>query len=147
MIEYRKGNLMDVKSGIIIHGCNLQGVMGAGVAKATKEKYPDCFLKYKTQLDLLNYSLGMDIMYRVNDNLLICNALTQKCFGRDKRQVNYAAIVQVFSRLVPEAIRNDLVLHFPKIGAGLGGGEWGIISQLIEDCDPDDLVTKICWEC
>ena len=33
MIEYRKGNLLDVTSGLIAHGVNCQGVMGSGVAK------------------------------------------------------------------------------------------------------------------
>jgi O-acetyl-ADP-ribose deacetylase (regulator of RNase III) len=142
MINYRKGNLLDVQSGIIIHGCNLVGVMGAGVAKAIRDKYPDCYTKYKMCLDTSNYTLGDDIVYKVNENLYICNALTQQYIGRGVRQVNYAAIVKVFSRNLVSGTE----VHFPKIGAGLGGGDWSIIEQLINDCDPDNTCCKTCWE-
>lgn len=46
MIEYKKGNLLDVTKGIIMHGCNCQGVMGSGVALAVKRKYPLAFDRY-----------------------------------------------------------------------------------------------------
>jgi O-acetyl-ADP-ribose deacetylase (regulator of RNase III) len=36
MIETRKGSLLDA-TGIIVHGCNCQGVMGSGVALAIKK--------------------------------------------------------------------------------------------------------------
>lgn len=146
MIEYRKGNLLDVTEGIIVHGCNLQGVMGAGVAKAVKAKYPACFEDYRQRLVRDLYVLGEVIIYKVNSKLYISNALTQKHFGRDTRQVNYAAIVRVFDDNIAIAQDVGLSLHFPKIGAGLGGGDWDIIEQLINDCDPDDTVEKICWE-
>lgn len=144
MIEYRKGNLLGVAEGVIVHGCNMQGVMGSGVAKQIKQKYPACFAKYKMHLETEECNLGDDIMYKVNDDLRICNALTQWSYGLGVRQVNYAAIVKVFSRLF-NCYRNEVV-HFPKIGAGLGGGDWSIIEQLIDDCDPDNLRQKICWE-
>lgn len=142
MIEYRKGNLLDVTEGVIVHGCNMQGVMGSGVAKVIKDKYPACFAKYKLILDNGGTFLGDTIMYRVDQKLTICNALTQSFYGTDRRHVNYAAIAFVFHRLIP----NQRVLHFPKIGAGLGGGDWDIIEQIINDCDPADSTQKICWE-
>jgi len=36
MIKVNKGNLLDVTSGIIVHGCNAKSVMGSGVALAVK---------------------------------------------------------------------------------------------------------------
>ena len=142
MIEYRKGNLLDVTEGVIVHECNMQGVMGSGVAKQIKQKYPACFERYKRILDNGGTFLGDTIMHRVDQKLTICNALTQSFYGTDKRYVNYTAIVFVFHQLIP----NQRVLHFPKIGAGLGGGDWNIIEQLINDCDPIDSTKKICWE-
>ena len=146
MIEYRKGNLLDVTEGIIVHGCNMQGIMGAGVAKAVKAKYPACFDDYCQRLATGFYVLGEVINYKVNSKLYISNALTQQYFGRAVRQVNYAAIVRAFDDNIAVAQDTGLSLHFPKIGAGLGGGDWNIIEQLINDCDPDDTVQKICWE-
>ena len=146
MIKYVKGNLLDVTKGIIVHGCNAQGVMGAGVARVIKLKYPECFMLYKEYCDLGYNNLGEIIWYRVKPDLHIVNAITQKQYGRDKRHVNYAAITNVFSEVVRNAKALNLSIHFPKIGAGLGGGDWNIIEMLINDCDPDDTVEKICWE-
>ncbi len=143
MIEYRKGNLLDVKSGIIIHGCNAQGVMGSGVALAIKQKYPEVYEDYKQE----RLYLGKSIETWVDDDLMVINAITQQDYGRDgKRYVNYVAITNVFSEAVVTASAYDYVLNFPKIGAGLGGGDWSIIEQLINDSDPTDKVKKICWE-
>ena len=143
MIEYRKGNLLDVTEGIILHGCNAQGVMGSGVALAIKQAYPEAYQEY------LNDSmiLGFISDYWVNYDLVIINGITQEFYGRDgKRYVNYKAICDVFTQAVSMGRLYGFTLNFPKIGAGLGGGDWNIIEQLINDCDPKDKVKKICWE-
>lgn len=147
MIEYRKGNLLDVTEGVIIHGCNMQGVMGSGVALAIKNKYPLCYDLYKEHVSKSYSELGNTIFYTVNEKLTIVNALTQENYGKDgRRYVNYAAIFKVFDRVLNGECRNGDVVHFPKIGAGLGGGNWNFIEQIINDTDPKDRVKKICWE-
>ncbi len=145
MIEYRKGDLLSVDEGIIIHGCNAQGVMGAGVAKAIKAKYPDAYKAYKYAYDTVAPNLGDIIWYRETQVFYIANAITQEFYGKDKRYVNYKAIVDCFTKAIVEANYLGLDLHFPKIGAGLAGGDWNIIEQLINDCDPTDTVRKVCW--
>lgn len=143
MIEYRKGNLLDVTEGIILHGCNAQGVMGSGAALAVKLAYPGAYQEY---LDG-SMSLGSISRYWANDDLMIINGITQEYYGRDGKQyVNYKAICDVFTQAVSMGRLYVFTLNFPKIGAGLGGGDWGIIEQLINDCDPEDKVKKICWE-
>jgi O-acetyl-ADP-ribose deacetylase (regulator of RNase III) len=146
MIHYKKGNLLDVTSGIIVHDCNMQGVMSAGVAKAIKEKYPTCFQGYQYMLQESRMTLGGVIYHYPNNDLLIANALTQEFYGSDKRHVNYAAIVNSFQKIIQVAHLEDFkVINFPKIGAGLAGGNWDIIADLINDCDPEDSIEKICW--
>lgn len=148
MIEYRKGDLLDVTSGIIIHGCNSHGVMGSGVALAVKNRYPGAYESYR---DYINASkddqalLGSVIVYEVNDNLSVANMITQKDFGTHKRQVNYGAIARGFDDL-EEFYANmpGLVFHFPKIGAGLGGGDWEVIAEIIEQMCPNRRL--VCWE-
>ncbi len=145
-IEYRKGNLLEVTEGIIVHGVNMQGVMGSGVAKAIKEKYPDCYIRYVRQKP--HYYLGKVIWYSDDDegSLLIANIVTQQFYGNcNKRYVNYAAIANGFKTVI-DCNHQDHPIYFPKIGAGLGAGDWNIIEQLINDCDPHDKVKKICYE-
>lgn len=147
MIEYRKGNLLDVTEGIIVHGCNCQGVMGSGVAKAIREKFPEAYKTYRAEHEYYTLVLG-EIVWWCNDDytLWIANALTQDQYGTDRRHVNYAAIAKVFTEIFRQVRINKHTVHFPKIGAGLGGGSWEIIEQIINDCDPHDKVEKICWE-
>lgn len=145
MIEYREGNLLDVKGQVIIHGCNAQGVMGAGVAKQIKDKYHLCYNKYKRDIaggaGLGNVSWYWD----KDDDLWIANAITQENYGTDKRQLNYVALINAFMSALYTTKNLERELHFPMIGAGLAGGDWGIISTLINDADPYDLVKKVCW--
>lgn len=148
MIEYRKGDLLDVTSGIIIHGCNSHGVMGSGVALAVKNRYPGAYESYRDYIDMSKDDqdlLGSVIVYEVNDDLLVANMITQKDFGTHKRQVNYGAIARGFDDL-EEFYANmpGLVFHFPKIGAGLGGGDWEVISEIIEHMCPNRRL--VCWE-
>lgn len=148
MIEYRKGDLLAVTSGVIIHGCNSHGVMGSGVALAVKNKYPGAYESYRDYIDVSNDDqtlLGSVIVYKVNENLLIANMITQKDFGTHKRQVNYGAIARGFDDL-EEFYANapGLVFHFPKIGAGLGGGDWEVIAEIIEQMCPNRRL--VCWE-
>jgi O-acetyl-ADP-ribose deacetylase (regulator of RNase III) len=147
MIEYRKGNLLDVTRGVIIHGCNSHGVMGSGVALAVKNKYPGCFETYHLYCERRNNNqtiLGDSIVYVASFELTIVNMITQKDYGAHRRQVNYGAIAKGFSDLHNNYYIRDQEFHFPKIGAGLGGGDWEVISEIIEYvCSGRKL---ICWE-
>ena len=146
MIEYKKGNLLDVERGIILHGCNAQGVMGSGVALAVKNKYPQAYEDYVEDLEERRVYLGDTSVYWYNTNLAVYNAITQVHYGTSDRHVNYWAIAKVFKNAVENARSFNMTLNFPKIGAGLGGGDWYIIENIINDCDYRNHVTKICWE-
>lgn len=45
MIQTKYGDLLSSK-GIIVHGVNSQGVMGSGVAKQIKDKWPEAYGSY-----------------------------------------------------------------------------------------------------
>lgn len=141
MIEIRKGNALTVKSGLIVHGCNSHGVMGAGIALAIKNEYPEAFDVYKREYDTYGLKLGTFTHAEVGPNKFIINAITQGDFGIGKRQVDYEAIAKCFEKLVLFRKQNlsDLDIVFPKIGAGLGGGNWNIIEKIIDETVPDTI--------
>lgn len=142
-MNYHKGDLLSVDYGIIVHGCNAQGVMGSGVAKAIKEKYPEAFKLYREHClthSCKPYLLGDVVYCSPKDNLWIANAITQVRFGNDgKKYVNYDAVDCCFKEIAQT--RGHLPIHFPKIGAGLGGGDWNVISAIIDKYIPDGN----CW--
>jgi O-acetyl-ADP-ribose deacetylase (regulator of RNase III) len=140
-IQTKVGNLLDVTAGHIVHGCNAQGVMGSGVALAIKKKYPEAFRDYRNQFekpvaDGGGLILGVAYPSPVNGQLFVWNAITQEGFGAGVRQVSYDAIETCFSQINEDANRYSLLIpaeiHIPAIGAGLGGGNWEIIREIIE---------------
>ena len=135
-IIYKKGNLVEATEHAIAHGCNAQGVMRSGVAKAIRETFPLAYDAYNGLYKLNNNSLtlGTSIGAQAKGKLII-NCITQEFYGRDGRQyVDYNAIrscMKDLNALGPERKVESVAL--PKIGSGLGGGDWDIIAKIIEE--------------
>lgn len=145
-IVRKQGNLLDAK-GIIVHGCNAQGVMGSGVALAIKNKWPDVYQQYRDTYDIKGslMSLGRIIPVRVSDEVYVLNAITQQNYGRTgQRYVNYEAVARAFEDVRDWAKHMKMPVNFPLIGAGLGGGDWEIISTIIDRTLGDDI-EKVLW--
>lgn len=131
------GNILDVGKGVIVHGCNGHGIMGAGLAVQIKNKWPACFQSYSTfckSAPVRQDILGSVVPFAVpGKDLVIANCITQLDFGRDKKKyVSYAAIDRAFREVADMADRLACDVHYPAIGAGLGGGDWSIISEIID---------------
>lgn len=133
-IEYEKGNFVTTDIRLIAHGCNAQGVMGAGAAKAIRDRFPAAYTQYKKMKDAYGLYLGDVIPVTIGDKVIL-NCITQEFYGRDpsKRYVNYAAIAKCFSFINTMFRATDTYVAMPKIGANLGGGDWNVIEQIIED--------------
>lgn len=140
-LEYRKGCLIEAfKNGDvdhIAHGVNCQGVMASGIAKQIKEEFPRVFERYGHRIGYYTgvnrHALGGSQIVHVGENKFVINLFIQEFYGRSGgRYVNYAAIVTSFTRMLNSFLQNEII-GIPKIGAGLGGGDWDIISTLIEE--------------
>lgn len=135
--DIENSDITKVTSGIIVHGCNAQGVMGSGVAKQLRAKYPTIFEDYLNGLHTMSEKkvspLGQVIWSDIpgNASLTIANAITQEFYARDgKKYVSYDALDSAMARVASFA-RNEII-HIPYlIGAGLGGGNAGIIEEII----------------
>ena len=137
-IQRHVGDLLDVKTGVIVHGCNARGVMGAGVAKAVKERYPGAYRLYRGFYERLGLTVGQILPYVVPNGgaepkLLIVNAIIQENYGTYRRQVDYEGLERCFAQLPYLAKAYQLRdVHFPLIGCGLAGGEWSVVAPIIE---------------
>jgi O-acetyl-ADP-ribose deacetylase (regulator of RNase III) len=139
-IIYKQGDLLKCEEEILVHGCNCKGVMGAGVAKAIREKYPIVFKRYKsfcnssftrgyTPKDLL----GIVQPVKCPDGKVVANAFTQENYGRESGviYVSYPAVRKVFQYLNSQKHHGQIAL--PKIGSQLAGGDWATIEKIIEE--------------
>ena len=146
------GNLLDMaengKFDVIIQGCNCFNTMGAGIAAQIHNRYPTAFLAdYITSKGnprkLGNYTSS--IQYEKDQYLFtIINAYTQ--FDCDPReiQVDYMAIKKVM-RTINKVYRNTRI-GIPMIGAGLAGGDWEIISKIIDEELTDVDITLVIYQ-
>jgi O-acetyl-ADP-ribose deacetylase (regulator of RNase III) len=130
----------------IIHGCNCFHTMGAGIARLIKAKFPGAYeedkkTKYGDIDKLGNYSV-----YNLRNSPIdpiVFNAYTQYQFGTDKQYANYAAIelalLKINHYMSIDPFPNGNVIHMPRIGCSLAGGDWNIVRPIVEktlvDCN------------
>lgn len=134
MLKYFHRNVLELESPFLLaHGCNALGKMGAGVALGIKNKWPRCYTEYKRQLDTGIVELGGVAFHQIDTVSWVANCITQAKTGSGL-QVDYDAIHDSFEEVMLFARHNgyDHVDTVP-IGAGLGGGDWGIISETLHD--------------
>ena len=139
MIKYIQGDLFDTEADIIAHGVNCSDVFGAGVAKQMAHKYPlvkDFYHAICHQYSSMGFGLGMLLgtvqPVKVSGSLTILNCFTQKEYGNDgMKYVDYKAIEDCFKQIKEKHLDKGRSVAMPKIGAGLGGGDWKIIEGII----------------
>ena len=140
-ILYVTGNVCEASQKAMAHGCNAQGQMGKGVAKAVRDKWPNVYEIYNLRYRTFGLNVGEIIPVLTPDGKLILNCITQdRCrktgdaSNPDAVFVDYDAILKVFETINDKVIDWDVTeVAMPRIGAGLGGGDWAIISKIIED--------------
>ena len=135
-IIYKKGNLVEAAEDAIAHGCNAQGVMRSGVAKAIRETFPLAYDAYNALHKHNNSGLSLGVaQYVQTKNKYIVNCITQEFYGRDGKQyVDYDAIRSCMKDMNQSFLSAQVEsVALPKIGSGLGGGDWDIIAKIIEE--------------
>jgi len=128
---------------VLVHGCNCFCQMGAGLAKQIAKLWPEAYAADKATAKGDAGKLGHATVAEVlHGRLVVANAYTQHTYGSwwtgREPYADYDAIQRVFQRLAHKYGSTHTILY-PKIGAGLAGGDWnriaGIICKELEGCD------------
>ena len=133
----------DGKFDVIAHGCNCWCTMGAGIALQIRTRWPnvtkyslesDDFKGWINKLGQIEYESHMT---DADKWLVIVNAYTQFQYGRAGVHTDYEALALCLRKINVEF--KDAKIGLPKIGAGLAGGDWVVIKQIIQrelkDCN------------
>lgn len=140
MITYTVGDALESNDPIIVHGCNAQGVMGKGIAKSIREKWPNVYEVYRQEYETNGLHLGQVIFVGASEGFgppILANAITQDHYANKSGEpgvfVDYDAIRQCMKSVAAYCRHNAFMdITMPKIGAGLGGGDWNVIEKIIE---------------
>lgn len=129
-IEYRYGNILNTEVKYIGHCVNAQGRMRSGVAKAIRDTYPKAYTDYMEFYEEGKVTLGK-VLVSVNNPHTILHIVGQQNYGYDGKQyVDYLSLRKAF-KLINKNITEPVA--FPLIGCGLAGGDWRIVSSIIEE--------------
>lgn len=136
-------DILTVSKGIICQSVNCQSKMGKGLALRIKNKWPIVYEEYaklcrtvKPDFELL----GNRQYVNVAPDLWVCNIFSQLYYGYNARFTDYAALKMAFSDM--QEIK--LQLYFPeKMGCSNGGGDWNIVSKMIDYYFPHSFICKL----
>ena len=159
---YKTGNLLDAPVDYICHQVNCQGRMGSGIAKQIQERWPVVYQEYQAKFDAIeeeiiklcgSWESQMDVseallgdvqFVAVGENKTVVNMFAQQYYGYDGlRYTSYDAFWSCLGK-IKEYIPKGSTIGFPwKIGCGLGGANWEVISTMIEEVLAEDYEVYI----
>jgi O-acetyl-ADP-ribose deacetylase (regulator of RNase III) len=139
-IEYLHGDALEGPETVIIQGCNAQGAMGSGFAKAIRDRHPEVYDGYRAIYERQGNRLRLGQVITVDvGSRIFANAITQEFYGRDPDvvYVSYDAMAAAYEEMDRIAISARVGeepprFAMPLIGAGLANGDWSIIAAIIE---------------
>ena len=123
---------------------NCVGVMGAGLAKAFKAKYPSIMKPYKAVCDRGLLKIGnLQIIKAGNRNIL--NFPTKEHWNKPSEIEYIEKGLDKFLSMYKE--KGISSIAFPKLGAGLGGLDWEreVKPLLVSKLTDIDIPVEI-WE-
>ena len=138
MINYFNDDILASKDSLFIHGCNSKGKFASGIAGLFRKKFPYSYNAYNAKYIKDGLTLGSIIWATppdmdLNAGPIIGNCITQENYGYDKRcYVSYDAIGRCFEEALLFAHEIQVnSITMPQIGAGLGGGDWNRIEEIL----------------
>lgn len=135
MAIYSKiGDITLATEDCIISAANTVGVMGKGVAKAIKTRYPWCYHPYKKACANNEIEPGDIFVVKIEglerDSPIIIHAATKKHW-RNKSKIEW--VIRCFKNLRDYAEDNQCrSMAVPKLGCGLGGLDWKDVEDEME---------------
>lgn len=156
-IIIKQGNILNAVENIIGHQVNGIGVMGSGLAKQIRNQYPHVYRAYREftlKADKPEQLLGINLMLYPSGRRLhndehphkgikiFANLFGQARISRHKKMTDEQALRQALEQLAAYAKEYNLSVALPYgIGCGLGGGDWNVVYDIIDDVFQDHSVT------
>lgn len=124
--------------------------MGRGIAKSIRERFPEAYMTDVQTVSGDRSKLGKISVTKIttaSQELYVVNAYTQYHYAAHSKLclADYDAIQSCFKE-IKQGFKQYRI-GYPLIGAGLAGGDWKIISKIIdkelEGCDHTLVKLKV----
>jgi O-acetyl-ADP-ribose deacetylase (regulator of RNase III) len=127
---------------LVAHVVNDRGGWGKGFVLAVSKHWPQAEKDYRDWAKFGRggdkfsppFQLGEILISKVETTLGVAHLLAQHGYiGPDNpTPLSYEALTQCLRKLAGIAAAQNASIHMPRIGAGLGGGDWPRIRRIIE---------------
>lgn len=132
-VDVRYGNLFESEMQTLTNAINVVGVMGAGIAKEFKKRYPEMFKDYQGKCDANQVVVGKPYVWRPSnsDRKWVLNFPTKKHWrGGSKIEWIEEGLDYLIANYKDWGITS---LALPALGCSLGGLDWEKVKPLMID--------------
>lgn len=157
-IKFVSGNIFTYPGlDAICHGCNCKAVMGAGIAKEIKTRYPEMYQYYRKMCLEGEFTIGGVLIAHKFD--------TTAPYAEEIQQSGFSTIYNLATQIHPgpyaslRAIKDSVTtmindaeqsgiktIGVPRLGAGIGGLDWKLVKTLLESLGAGTKVELIVFE-
>lgn len=138
-MQYKTGDLVKAAQNkevdVVVHQCNCFNTMGSGIAKQLADTFPIVKKADDSTIRGDGDKLGTTTMAFLSNGVMVFNAYGQYAYGKGGVHTSYGHLLKALCdvRLKLERMGiTSITIGMPRIGAGLGGGDWNVIEKLIE---------------
>ena len=139
MVKMIEDDMNDNVESYYAHGCNCYTRQGSGIAGQLR-KFPQIYAADISNELEPTEKLGNYTSALVGDTVTVFNLYTQLSPGPD---VRYEAIRKAFRKINKMNIKKLII---PKIGAGIAGGDWRVIREIINNETPNTDIIVVEWD-
>jgi hypothetical protein len=155
-IKYVKGSATDIAKfhqnapeadkHVIAHICNDYGGWGSGFVLALS-KLSTLPEKAYRSIPLEDLWLGYTQLVEINPVVSAANMVAQQGNSRPgEPAVRYVALALCLDSLSVKLRDTNTAVHMPRIGCGLGGGNWQTIEPIIEQWLSDRYIQVVIYD-
>lgn len=127
---------------LVVHVCNDLGLWGRGFVLAISRRWSapeESYRRWHGSRDG-SFGLGRIQVVQVEDDLYVVNMVAQSGIAGRRGgpevgpPIQYADLKVCLTSVANLAKTLGASVHMPRIGAGLGGGDWSVVEKIITEC-------------
>lgn len=127
-VQYRRGDIFEAQTQVIVNTVNCEGIMGKGLALEFKKRYPDMFPTYQQDCKTGRLRIGRPTLYCKSEPWIL-NFPTKNTWRANSKLEYLEKGLEYFVTKYKEA--GITSISFPKLGAQNGKLSWDEVGPLM----------------